>query len=642
MRKRRGWIAGAAVAGLVCAGLWTFSVTPEYEAVSQIEVTPARGSTVIESPAGIPDGTDDASFETHRYLMTSRDILAKTASSIDLASKLHMADGRDWLKKRVSVDRVPNTRILRVRATAPDAQLAADIANALVDVYTKDDIDERRKDSKKRLADLKEQIADVKAQVEKSELDLIQYVEKSDLDLVDVSSSAEADEKGTDLSPTGSNLLRTLESRRSLKELDLDHGLLDKTEANPDIIRLRQELKSLDRRIAEEKKRVADENKKRIRYGMLRRDAELNRQLFAFLMKQLKEQNLAGDDSEPHILIREAAVKPGRPVRPRPPMDLALGLAAGVLFGVGLAFLQESLDRTLKSREEIERAVGLPVLGVVHRVSGARRGARRGAGKAKAADGAGASASTSARATDERFILEPDGAWGPELEDFRTLRTNLRFSRPEGASRTVLVTSTAPEEGKTTIATNLAVVMALAGERVLLVDADLRRPAVHVALTLENGKGLTNALVERGIDAQSVVVATPWPNLSVVTAGSFAPNPPEILESARMRELLGAWEKRFDRVIIDTPPQSSVVDPSILAPHVDGVLLVVSAGRIEAERARLAHRQLAGVGARFYGAVVNQLTRRSDRYGGYGYGYGYGGYGRPPDDATRSRDDAAA
>ncbi|HVO29481.1 MAG TPA: polysaccharide biosynthesis tyrosine autokinase [bacterium] len=619
VRKRKAWIAGAALAGLASAVLWTLSVPPEYEATAQIEITQPRGSVIADGSLAQALNDDDV-LETHHYLLTSRKVLEATVTSLDLGKKIPAKDPRDWLRKRVSVDRVPNTRILRVHAVAGDADLARDIANTVVDVYEKQDIDDRVNDSKKRLAELTLQITDVKSQVEKSELDLIQYVEGADLDLVDIP-TAEGDAKGTDLSPTGSNLLRRLEDERSEKQLALDQGLLEKTEAHPEIVKLRAELTNLDRRIGDEKKRVADENKKRIRYGMLRRDAEINRQLFAGLMRELKATNLVGDDHEPHILRREPAISPRKPSRPKPARDLSLGLAAGLLFGIGLAFLQESLDRTLKTREEIERAVGLPILGVIHRVGGARR------------------------PSGERFVLQPDGAFGPEVEDFRTLRTNLRFARPDGANKIILVTSTAPEEGKTTIATNLAVVNALAGERVLLIDADLRRPAVHLALGMENADGLTNLLVERGLDAGALVRPTRWPNLSVLCAGSFAPNPPEILESARMRELLATFAKKFDRVVIDSPPQTSVVDPSILAPLVDGVLLVVSAGRVEAERARLAHRQLAGVGSRFFGAVVNQLSRRGERYG---YGYGYGGYGygyHTPAAGTERRDakdDAAA
>ncbi len=603
LRKRRSWIAIAAVAGVIASALWTFTREPLYQAVTQIEVVGRPAASLVREN-GLVDLEESSEFETHRYLLTTPRILEATASSLDLAARLGRPAGAGWLKQHVTVERVPDTRIFRITATAPSPELAKDVANTLRDVYEKDDVERRLAGAKRQLAWLNEQMVNVKKQVETSELALLQYVETANLDLVEI---PESEEKEDDLKPTGSKILASLEDDLSKRGLELDRMRLDRTEQHPEVVRAKQEVKLLQNRIADEKKRVAKENEKRIRYGMLRRDAELNRQLYHLLMKEVKETNLVGDDGEGRLVVLEKASAPsrGRPVYPKRAANVALGLAAGLLFGIGLAFLQESLDRTLKSREEIERVLGLPVLGTIHRV---------GSGK---------------RAAGDRFLVKADGSWSPELEDFRTLRTNLRFARPEGENRTVLVTSTAPQEGKTTIATNLAVVCAQAGERVLLVDADLRRPAVHLALGIENGVGLTNLLVEReGAPEGEALKTTPYPMLTVITAGAYAPNPPDILESARMRELLGSWKRRFDRVIVDSPPQSSVVDPAILTPLADGVLLVVSSGRVEGERARLAKRQLQSAGAKFYGILVNQLSKDSDRYGySYGYGYGYGGYG---------------
>ena len=326
---------------------------------------------------------------------------------------------------------MPDTRIFRITARAPEAALAADIANAVAAVYEKDDIGRRTADAKKKLTWLDEQMKDVKKQVEESELALIQYMETANMDLVEVAPGSDAaGGSSADLAPSGSPVLRDLEGELGKKSMQLDRERMDKTDANPDVKRLREEMSILDKRIAAERKRVTEENKKRIRYGMLRRDAELNRQLFHVLMKELKEVNLVGDDDGSRIEMLRSAVASSRTVYPRPLQHLALGLAAGLLFGIGLAFLQETLDRTLKSREEIERVLGMPVLGVVHRV-----GAK------------GSKAFIPKTGPDERFVLrlEAGSPWAPELEDFRTLRTNLRFARTDGENRTLLVTSTAPE-----------------------------------------------------------------------------------------------------------------------------------------------------------------------------------------------------
>lgn len=637
LRKRRSWIATSGIVGLSIAALWTFTRKSLWEAVTQIEVTGAPQEKIARDWM-LGNLDEKSELATHKYHLTSERILDRAAASVELSTRLGRPAGGRWIASHLTVERIPDTRIFRIAALAPDAALAKDLANAVAAVYERDDVDRRSADAKKKLAWLEEQMADMKKQVEESELSLIQYMETANLDLVEVTPGPDEKAGGAELAPAGSAVLRDLEAELSRKALQLDRERLDKTEANPDVKRLKAEMAILANRIAAERRRVTEENKKRIRYGMLRRDAELNRQLFHVLMKELKEVNLVGDDDGSRIQVLRTAEASPFPVYPTPARHLGLGLAAGLLVGVGLAFLQESLDRTLKTREEIERALGLPVLGVLHRVGSARRGAAASPFLSKSSGG-------------ERFVLRLDGAkWTPEVEDFRALRTNLRFARPDGENRTVLVTSTAPEEGKTTIATNLAVVMAQAGERVLLVDADLRRPAVHAALELANGRGLTNLLVEGAEQDAEAIRPTSSANLFVLTAGDFAPNPPDLLESARMRELFAAWRGRFDRVIVDSPPQTSVVDPSILAPLADGVLLVVASGRVDAERARLARRQLAASGARFFGCVVNHVQRGGD---GYGYGYGYGdgyradygpterrGAGSDADPATSARESA--
>lgn len=629
IEKRRTWIAAAGCVGLGVAALWTFTRTPLYESSTQIEVD-SRGSAALTRDALF--GVDEQSeFATHRFHLTSERILDVAAASIDLPARLRMPGaGGSWIAAHLVVERVPDTRIFRISARAPDATLAADIAQTVAAVYEADDVDRRAADARRKLAWLDEQMADVKKQVEASELALIDYIEKSDLDLVEIG-SGEASATGPDLKPAGSPALRNLEAELSRLTLELERERLDKTEVNPDVKRLRDERAIVSRRIAEEKKRIGEENKKRIRYGMLRRDAELNRQMFAHLMKELKQVNLLGEDDAGRIVVLRTAEPSGGPVYPRPLRHLAFGLLSGLLFGVGAAFLQESLDRSLKTREDVERALEIPVLGVIHRVGASARMA--GAPRRSVS----AASASSSRSTQERILVHLDTpGWAPEVEDFRTLRTNLRFARPDGDNRTILVTSTAPEEGKTTVATNLALVMAQTGQRVLLVDADLRRPAVHVTLGIPNEVGLTNLLVaEDGRADDAAVVATSTPNLSAITAGAFAPNPPDLLDSGRMRELAKKWRGQFDRVIIDSPPQTSVVDPSILAPLVDGVLLVVAAGRVDADRARLARRQLAASGGRFYGCVLNHVLATPDGYGyGYGHGYGYG-YGNGGGDASK-------
>lgn len=586
MRKHWTWILACAAAACAATAAWTWTRPPVYEAAALIEVEP-RANPLVDDRAG--------AFETHRYLLKGRPMLEKAAETLDLAGTHGVTNGYAFLESRVFVDHIPETEILRIRARASEPELARDIANTLARAYVREDADRRVQASKRLLSWLQEQMVDIKAQVEDSEMALIQYVETAQLDLVDVSGEGS---NGSD-ELAGSPVLRDYHLALGKDELALEHALLDYTEAHPDVIRLKNEIRILKEKIAEERKRIATENKKRIRYEMLRRDAQLNREMFAVFMREMKRVNLMGDDPVERIQVHEEAVAPpaDHPIAPRKGQNMLLGTLAGLLLGIGFAFLHESLDRTLKRPDEIEEATGLPILATVH-----RKVLPKG---------------------QERFLVEPTGTWGRELEDFRALRTSLRYARAESENHVLEITSALPQEGKTTVVTNLAMVMGQAGERVLIVDADLRRPAVHAALAIDNDRGLTNLLAEGVEDPLSVVRKTEFPNVFVVTAGAHAPNPPELLESDAMKMALEIWRNEFDRIIIDTPPVGGVVDPRILAPLVDGVALLVSTGRADAETVRAARAELDQVGARFFGVVVNQLAKGGD---GYGYGYGYGYY----------------
>jgi capsular exopolysaccharide synthesis family protein len=219
----------------------------------------------------------------------------------------------------------------------------------------------------------------------------------------------------------------------------------------------------------------------------------------------------------------------------------------------------------------------------------------------------------------------------PVSEAFRTLRTNLSYTSPDQPLRSLLFTSAGPEEGKSTVAANLAVVLAQAGSRVLVVDADLRKPVMHKAFKLENRRGLTNALVE-DLDFAELVRSTDLPGLFVLTSGPIPPNPAELLGSARMQRLLPALAAAYDLVLVDTPPVLAVTDAAVLAPLVDGAILVARAGVTRTDLLKEAKEALERTGVRLLGAVLNGLRPDTEGYYYYHYRYYYGdGAGRRTD-----------
>ena len=224
-------------------------------------------------------------------------------------------------------------------------------------------------------------------------------------------------------------------------------------------------------------------------------------------------------------------------------------------------------------------------------------------------------------------LIINEGVKTPIGEAYRTIRTNIQFSMPKGQLRTMLITSTGPEEGKSTTTANVAITMAESGNRVLLIDADLRKSVVHKMFQLPNLKGLTNVLAE-DLDYREILRSTKVKGLDILTGGPKPPNPSELLGSDKMRTFLESLKKDYDIIILDTPPVLPVTDAAILASLVDGVVLVSSYGQTTFEGLARAKVQLENVGAKILGVILNKVPA-SKRGGHYYYYYYYDGYSSP-------------
>ena len=299
------------------------------------------------------------------------------------------------------------------------------------------------------------------------------------------------------------------------------------------------------------------------------------------------------------LTVIEPAVAPAQAVSPRPLLNTLLAAVLGLLIAAGVAFIAEYLDDGVKDADAVQEASGLSTVGTIARMKGDR-----------------------SRSEIYRLaaLLYPRSSLA---EAYRTLRTNIEFASVDGPIQTLLVTSSAPGEGKTTTASNLAVVFAQAGRRVLLVDADLRKPGVHMVFDLPNTHGLTNLLRNEHADLGAVAQVTEQDNLRVLTTGPLPPNPAELLGSQRMRSVLEQLKTGFDLLIVDSPPVQAVTDATILSSFLGGTLLVIDASR---SRRRVVHQAREGLdraGARVLGAVLNRSpTKTLPRYADYGDVYG--------------------
>ncbi|KZE92853.1 Tyrosine-protein kinase YwqD [Agromyces sp. NDB4Y10] len=297
-------------------------------------------------------------------------------------------------------------------------------------------------------------------------------------------------------------------------------------------------------------------------------------------------------------LVQHAAV-PQTPVSPNVPLNVALGGLVGLALGIGLAVLRETLDTRIRNERDVELVTETPIIGGIV---------------------------FDPKANERPLIVHADPQ-SPRAESFRTLRTNLYFLDADRTNRAFVVTSSVESEGKSTTTANLAIALADAGARVLLVDADLRRPKQADYLGLEGAVGLSDVLIGRA-DLQDVVQRWGRNSMFVLPAGAIPPNPSELLGSTAMVELIAEANRSFDVVLFDCPPLLPVTDAAILARNVGGTIVVVAAGRTHRGQLKGAMAALANVDAPVSGVVITMLpTKGPDAYGygryGYGYGYGY-------------------
>jgi len=316
------------------------------------------------------------------------------------------------------------------------------------------------------------------------------------------------------------------------------------------------------------------------------------RTIYASLVTSFEQVRLAEDQTSTNVVVSEPATAPILPVRPRTILNTLLAAVAGMLLAVGTLFAIETLDDTIKDPDEIRRKLGLPILGMI--------------------------AWHEAPQDQPVALAEPRS---PAAESFRSLRTSVMYAAVDRPLRRLMITSPTPEDGKTTVASNLAVVVSQNEKLVLLIDADMRRPQVHRKFNLQNRVGLSELFVQPLEKIATVIQASAAPRLAVLTSGGLPPNPSELLTSKVMGQILDKLDQAFDLIVIDTPPVLSVTDAAALATAMDGVVLVAKPGKTKLAALQQAVEQLRGVNARILGVVLNEVKLGSRKYGYY-----YGGY----------------
>ena len=568
----------------------------------------------------------------------------------------------------LSVAPIPSSRLVDLRYRSTDPQLAARYANTIAHEYIDQNLEFRFLATKEATDWLAARLAEQRQKVEASEQALLAYRQRTGV-VTENRNDSVALQKLSDLT----KMVTDAKAARIEKEavysqvqsLQKDHASLDAFpavlqnsyiqqlkielgnaqrqyaqmsqtlgERHPDMINARSAMQATQARLQSEVAKVVDsvhasyvaaqatetslvqafeaqkqealaQNERGVELGVLQREAESNRQIYEILMQRSKETGITGELRTNNIRVLDAAEVPRVPVWPNRTAEIRNSILIALTAAIGLVAMFELFDNRIKLPDEILSYLGLSLLGVVPTVS-LKNGA-----------------------SSPRPLINGEIP-GEFAEAFRLVRTNVLFSAFEQGSRSIVVTSPGIGEGKTSVATNLAIAIAQAGQRVLLVDADMRRPQVHDAFGRELDPGLSNLIVGN-VSASEVVKLSAVSGLWILPAGMIPPNPAEILASKRFKSLIKQLEEHFDWVIVDSPPVLAVADASVIAHAVSRVLLVVRAEMTGRGDARAAIERLEAVGAQFAGAVLNNVdTARHRYYYAPFYRHDYGSYYTKP------------
>jgi exopolysaccharide transport family protein len=599
----------------------------------------------------------------------------------------HTAALLSAFKGGLRVSLKPNTRIVVIQYTSTSPQLASTIVNTLASTYVEQNFKTKFESTMQASDWLTKQLVDLQMKVETSQEKLVKFqkdheilgtdekqniiteklgelnkqltsaeaarmqkeslyrlVQTGDADSVSSAAGAleAAGNSGAATSP--SSLLSNLRAKQADLKIQIAELSTQFGPAYPKVAQLNNQLEEIDRQILLELKKIAGQvkgeyltalhqeqllsaqferqkqeanklNESAIEYSLLKRDVDTNRQLYEGLLEKLKEAGVTAGLKSNNIRRVDVARAPAAPTEPNIPRNLAFALVLGLTSGIGLAFLLENMDNTVRTTEQAQAVSGLPALGMIP--LGSTNGTSSSTGLKRL------TVATSKEAVELVTISRPQSQMA---ESYRALRTSLLLSHLGAPPKVILITSARPQEGKTTTSINVAIVLAQKGVRVLLIDADLRRPSVHKTLGMGPRSGLSNVLTGTATLEQTITRSPMLPNLSILAAGTPPPNPAELLASTQMKDMLDDLREQYDHVVIDTPPTLSVTDAVVLSPRVDSVVLVIRSGQTTKQALRRARDILMQVNARVTGVLLNAVDLSSpDYYYYYEYQGKYGG-----------------
>ncbi|MCZ7626901.1 MAG: hypothetical protein C3F12_09660 [Candidatus Methylomirabilota bacterium] len=581
----------------------------------------------------------------------------------------------DVLLRMLTIEPVRTTNLVKISFTTPSPALSSLLANAWAKGFIDHSLDLKYNATAQAGEWLSKQLQDVQDKLEQSEAALHEFVKQKQILTVgekkDIVTTKLADLSEALTKAQGERIAKEALYRQSQKlrfdsipavlensmisnlkteyyKLDSEYRRLGETykPGYPKMVRLRESMDQIKRQIEVEIARIVDAikqeyeaavkkeqllqaavneqkhlaiglNQELIRYDILKRDVDTNRQIYSGILERQKQAGVSQGLAASNVQIVDTAEAPTTPFSPNKTRNIVLGIVLGLTVAVGMAFFFDYLDNTVKQPDALERTLGIPSLALIPSLASALPKQRRGRLSRNGNNGNhnGAPAFATVAHSDLRSAL---------AEAFRTLRTSLLFSSPGSPPKSILFTSAQPSEGKTGLSINTAITLAQLGGGVLLIDGDMRRPSCHSHLEIPLKAGLSDYLTGNA-DLVSVIKRTTVSNLYCIPAGTIPVNPAELLASPRMRETIDLLSQRFDYIVVDSPPIFSVADALILSTVVKGVILVVHGGRTPRDMIQRSFKNLIELNAPVLGAVLNNIDIRGNGYPYY-YRYHYSHY----------------
>ena len=576
----------------------------------------------------------------------------------------------------LQAEQVKETRTLKVTYTHTDPAITAAVVNAIAQTFIGRTFENKTEEFTNASNWLDVTTRELKAKVEKAEQELADYTREHNIFSTDTKATLTTDKlsrlhdqatrsetdrilkqsvydevragRGAGL-PAAFADQKITALQAKLEDLESTEGKLDLKYGpdHPQVAESRQQIKitrdqlSSSRRALEDKLKseyelasrdeqslktalnqakgeAVQQNQDAIQFNILKQEVDTAKALYTDFLQKTSQAKVEVAQQHNNLRLIQPARVPSAPVGPSRLRMIVLGFFLSLIGGVGVAYFLEYVDNTIKTVEDVNRYVRLPALGVIPAIAAAAQGRLKGAKNGKRLIIASSSRGEAAQvpyASDRLAVIDNRSS---AAEAYRVVRTSMLLSAAGSPPKMVLVTSGQPGEGKTTTVVNTAISLAQLGASVLIIDCDLRKPSAHKVFGIDHDQGLSTYL-SRDIEIDGLITKLQIPNLSLLPCGPIPPNPAELISSERMKNLLRLLSERYDHVLIDSPPLMHVTDPVILSSMVDGVILVVHGGKSTRAVTQRARQELASVGAKVFGVVLNNVDLKRHGYDDYYY-----------------------